>query len=189
MYSGTYPASLNAVDKIYQWAKNQSTTPLYLSEYARRAKSLYETGIAKDLNGNWIISSTGVRSIRLPILLGKPKMNDSDIAGWKKDVDGFYITLNGVRNRLSLYDKQKVNKDKPQVRLNNANAQLLRWQQKGNISHWSFEAHVPLEFEISDAADCVVVSEFSLVEYNTDSNTRGYRTTDTGRISGKLICE
>ncbi len=102
MYSGAYPVSLKAVMNVYDWALEQNTTPLYLSEYAKRARTLYETGIAKTLDGKWQITSSGIKSIRLPDSFGFPVIKQSNIAGWDYGPDGKYLTLSSPRSIVTL---------------------------------------------------------------------------------------
>ncbi|WP_319782913.1 endo alpha-1,4 polygalactosaminidase [Oceanisphaera sp. IT1-181] len=183
MYSGTYPASLKAVKDVHAWAIQQKVTPLYLSEYAMRAKTLYETGLAHTLDGRWQITSSGIKSLRLPHRLGTPVMNKSTIAGWEDSEDGKYLFLSDARATLTLSDQ----KDRT-VRLKNANGQLLKWQRLGNVIRWSILSHVPLEFELAHAAKCKQSGNTTLHQVSTVENTVRYTSEKAGLFSGELRC-
>lgn len=183
MYSGAYPASLKSLKNVYDWALNQKATPLYLSEYSSRAKQLYETGIAKTLDGNWLITSSGVRSIRLPKALGFPVINKSNIAGWEYGPDGKYLTLVSPRTRLVLSPKSSN-----QVRLANANAPLTTWVKNGKTIKWGFNSYVPFKLEIANGAHCKVNSNNPLIASFTTKNRLVLQSEHAGQFEGQLVC-
>ncbi|KLV02036.1 RNA-binding protein [Photobacterium aphoticum] len=188
MYSGAYPASLNGLKNVYDWAMKQPTTPLYLSEYAKRARTLYETGIAKTLNGDWLITSSGVKSIRLPNELGYPTTT-SQIAGWNKGPDGRYLILTSPRTRLTTSQQQEKG-----IRLQSVNGQLLKWEQQGNTISWSVYSHMPLTMTLAGVSQCQRQSG-DRVTIRRTVEQRQLRepiaiitTNKTGVISGTLRC-
>lgn len=188
MYSGAYPASLNGLKNVYDWAMKQPTTPLYLSEYAKRARTLYETGIAKTLNGDWLITSSGVKSIRLPNKLGYPTTT-SQIAGWNEGPDGRYLILTSPRTLLTTRQQQEKG-----IRLQSVNGQLLKWEQQGNTISWSVYSHMPLTMTLAGVSQCQRQSGDSVtirrtVEQRQPRERIAIITTNkTGVISGTLRC-
>jgi len=185
MYSGTYPASLQSLNNIYDWIEKQKTTPLYLSEYALRAKSLYETGLAKGLFGGWQIVSTGIKSVRVPLYLGMPEMKSSNIIGWNKEHDGNYLILNKVRTSLLLINRaEKMSIEKRLVR---ANAQILKWEKDKKKIYWKVLSHSSLKMTLRNFHLCKV-------ESNVQINVRHYgRLTQissklSGEIGGVINC-
>lgn len=183
MYSGTYPASLQAVKDVYAWAVQQKVTPLYLSEYAKRARTLYETGLARTLDGQWLVTSSGIKSLRLPHSIGTPVMEKSTIAGWESSEDGKYLILSEARTTLELSSH-----DDQSVRLKNANGKLLKWQRDGNAIKWSIHSHVPLEFELVNAAKCKQSGNATLHQTSKEDNTVRYSSNEAGLFSGVLRC-
>ncbi|RJX75156.1 RNA-binding protein [Vibrio sinensis] len=181
MYSATLPASLNALKQVYQWAKTQPLTPLYLSEYAQRASSLYETGIAKTLSGEWQIVSTGVKSIRLPDTLGYPK--GQAIAGWAQAEDGKYLILKQTR---SVFDSKMTNTQS--IRLKSANGIVLQWQQSSKIIDWTIKSHVPLEIDISGVTHCQILTGNKLNSRLISKNVIQFYSSQSGTLSGTLRC-
>ncbi|UXI04058.1 endo alpha-1,4 polygalactosaminidase [Photobacterium sp. TY1-4] len=182
MYSGAYPASLKGLTDVYDWAIQQEVTPLYLSEYAARAKALYETGLARTLDGQWLITSSGVQSIRLPHELGTPVMQQSTIAGWNDGEDGKYLILSQPRSMLTLGAQ-----DDPTIRLKNANGQLVKWQRDGDVIHWALKSYMPLKLELANAATCRLTGQEPLHQTQTENTVR-YTSDKAGLFRGELHC-
>ncbi|MGK0250291.1 MAG: hypothetical protein ACI910_003060, partial [Oleispira sp.] len=183
MYSGAYPASLNSLKAVHDWALKQKTTPLFLSEYSSRARQLYETGLAKTLDGDWLVTSSGVRSIRLSEELGFPVTDRSNIAGWAQGPDGKYLTLTSPRTRLALSTKSNTH-----VRLASANASLSKWVKNRNIIEWAFDSHVPFKLEIAHGARCKVNSNKPLTTSFTGKTTLVLQSAESGRFEGQFTC-
>lgn len=183
MYSGAYPVSLNSLIKVYDWALAEKVTPLYISEYSARAKHLYETSLAKTLDGNWLVNSTGVRSIRLARELGFPIMNQSNIAGWERGPDGKYVTLIAPRTQLTLSVKNHK-----QVRLSSANGVLTKWVVDNDSINWAFYSYVPLQLEIANAAGCSINTEGTLTFARKADQTLLLTSSQAGAFSGSLHC-
>ncbi|PSW20258.1 RNA-binding protein [Photobacterium sanctipauli] len=182
MYSGAYPASLKGLLDVYDWAMKQDATPLYLSEYAERARTLYETGIAKTLDGRWQVTTSGIRSIRLPNQLGYP--DSTQIAGWNAGPDGKYLILNQPRTTFTTRDTQPAG-----IRLKSANGQLLNWRNNNGKIAWSVKSHMPLKLEISGASTCSVVSGDALYQSKVDRQTLRLTSKKAGVLSGALRCQ
>ncbi len=182
MYSGAYPASLKAVTNVYDWALKQDTTPLYLSEYARRARTLYETGIAKTLDGAWQITSSGVKSVRFPNSLGYP--STKQIAGWNDGPDGKYLILSQSRSVI-----EPKNTPFNDLHLKSANGQILQWYRRGKEIDWKIKAHQPLQMQIVGAKQCQSTAGSSVKVKKLRSNVISVTTTSFGTFSGTLRCQ
>ncbi|WP_293227918.1 endo alpha-1,4 polygalactosaminidase [Moritella sp.] len=184
MYSGAYPASLNSLIKVYDWALAQKVNPLYISEYSARARQLYETSLAKTLDGRWLVNSTGVRSIRLANQLGFPVINQSNIAGWANGPDGKYITLISPRTQLTLSDKNHQ-----QVRLSSANGILTKWVENSDHINWAFHSYVPFQLEIANASHCTVQANQPLKLSRLADKTLVLKSSQSGQFSGSIYCK
>ncbi len=183
MYSGVYPASLKGLLKVYDWAQQQNLTPIHLSEYAGRASSLYQTGIGKSLSGQWVISSTGIRSLRLPDLLGPPNILLSEgVAGWNQGPDGKYLTLSQSRSRLDL----STSGNGPVFV--QANAILQQWQVEGAKIHWRFQSYVPLELDFRQSETCQLIVNKAIKPTRLANGSLRYATGQVGEVSGTLDC-
>ncbi|MGF1686742.1 endo alpha-1,4 polygalactosaminidase [Photobacterium japonica] len=192
MYSGAYPASVKGLKHVYDWALKQDATPLYLSEYAKRARTLYETGVAKTLDGEWLITSSGIKSIRLPESLGYPA-NESQIAGWNSGPDGRYLILTSPRTQLRTTPQPTAG-----IRLQSANGQLVKWQQQGDTITWAVKTHMPLKMTIAGVRQCRRQSGDNVtIKHNRQhaehpskqpSSSATITTQKTGLVSGTLRC-
>ncbi len=180
MYSGTYQSSLRALKSLYEYALSQEVTPLYLSEYAKRARTLYETGLAKTLDGRFVITSTGIRSIRVPKSFGTPV--SADIAGFNDCEDGNYLTLNKSRNFVSFAKSTPA-----KLMLKSSNGIVKKWKRNQNRVDFDILSYVPQTLKIWSDKNCQMVSthEFS---HSSDDGVQIYKTKDKGTISGSLIC-
>lgn len=153
MYSGVYPASINALVQLYNWVSQHELTPLYLSEYAERARNLYETGIAKSIeNELWYINSTGVRSVRINEKM-QPGALSNGVIGSTLGPDGNYLSLNQARSSVMLVNKKTKPFDgKPY--LAKANAVIESWQQNEQQIALSVLSHSKLKLSLAQATQC-----------------------------------
>ncbi|MGN1281354.1 MAG: endo alpha-1,4 polygalactosaminidase [Succinivibrio sp.] len=180
MYSGTYEASLNALKSLYEWALTQDVTPLYISDYAKRARTLYETGLSRTLDGVWSITSTGVRSIRIPHSMGYP-VSDC-IAGFNTAEDGSYLILKQNRNRLTFAGSHQV-----RTELKSANGMIEKWVKNGSHIDFTVRSYVPLKMEMWSKNRCQMVSSTEF-EHQRDGFVDTFTTQGRGLVSGTLIC-
>lgn len=181
MYSGTYPASLNALKSLYDYALSQDVTPMYLSEYAHRARTLYETSLGKTLNGQWLIVSNSIRSIRVPKEFGTPVSDD--IVGFNDGVDGNYLILKKHHNLLS-FTKAK----EPQgVLLKNANGIVRKWQKNGNKVDFEIKSYIPLKFSVYAKNNCQLVTTDEFKD-SKEGAVQVFTTENVGLFKGTLIC-
>ncbi|MDV5167551.1 endo alpha-1,4 polygalactosaminidase [Photobacterium rosenbergii] len=182
MYSGAYPASLNGLKKVYDWALIQDTTPLYLSEYAKRASALYETGVARTLDGQWQVTSTGIASVRLPESLGYPRGHQ--FAGWNAGPDGKFMILKQPKTRFTT-----ANTPDNELQLKSSNGKLITWDVTENTIGWSVLSHVPLKMVIRGAKSC---QSLSGVKLNTNKRGKGnieLSSSQKGLLEGTLKCQ
>ncbi|WP_413111890.1 endo alpha-1,4 polygalactosaminidase [Thaumasiovibrio sp. DFM-14] len=182
MYSGTYPASLKGLQRVYDWALDQAVTPLYLSEYAIRAAQLYETGIAKTLNDQWQITTTGVKSIRFPASLGVPV--SSDIAGWNKGPDGRYLIITNAKSLI--VGSNKIHNKQP--RLMSANGQVMRWENHQETISGDIFSHVPTTINIANAAHCRLARSNKPIAAQAVKQTLRLTSESSGLLSVQLRC-
>lgn len=180
MYSGTYQSSLRALKSLYEYALSQEVTPMYLSEYAQRARTLYETGLAKTLDGSFVFTSTGIRSVRTPKSYGYPV--SSNLAGFNDCEDGNYLILNKKRSYVAF---RKTRSSNPMLK--SANGIVNKWQLNNNRIEFEIQAYIPLKMKVWSDKNCQLVSshEFS---HSSDASVQLFETKDKGTISGTLIC-
>lgn len=64
-YSGDYPAALNALVGLFDWAEDQELHAVSASQYARLVRDARATRLARDDAGRWAISNMGdLRTVR-----------------------------------------------------------------------------------------------------------------------------
>lgn len=166
-YSGSKLASLKALQDVYQWAYQQNTTAMYLSDYARRANDFYRTGLAKVDDSTWLIKRPGaLNTLRIPVSMGKPDIaGSSNIIGFIRERDNYYIHLApGIKARLALSTQpersKKLTTSLPY--LHDSNGIIEQWQISDvNDQHWqltvSAAAGRPLEISLANRTKCQAV--------------------------------
>ncbi|MDX1525882.1 MAG: endo alpha-1,4 polygalactosaminidase [Pseudidiomarina maritima] len=154
MYSGVYPASIKALQDVYDWTLQQPLTPLYLSDYAIRAKSLYETGLARSITDErWRVISTGVRSLRLPAVAA---VSDS-VYGLAQGPDGYYGSFIPPHAEIWLADSSRmVSGTLPRPMITSANAMISGWRYSPAQQQWAVRGHsyVPLKLSMAAVSGC-----------------------------------
>ncbi len=147
-YSGTYPASLNALKTIYDYALDQQPTLLYLSDYAKRAEDFYNSAIAQDLNGQWLMQSQSLRTLRIPNALGYPLPNNS-IAGFNTINNDYYTHISKSNPSFTL------SPNKPQKPyLAHANVLIEQWHYQQDHIDTQFRGYTPIKLYIKSEQDC-----------------------------------
>ncbi|PSU36499.1 RNA-binding protein [Photobacterium lutimaris] len=182
MYSGAYPASLNSLKKVYDWALKQQSTPLYLSEYAHRARALYETGLARTLDGQWQIASTGVASIRLPDVLGYPSGNE--FAGWNSGPDGKFMILKQPKTRF-----RTNHSPDSAVHLESTNGTLVNWKITNNVIDWAVFTHMPFKMVVRGANNCKRIDGPHLTIKKRGEGKIELASHETGKLTGTIQCQ
>lgn len=186
MYSGMYSSSLGALDYLYQWAMRQAFTPLYLSEFAQRAHSLYETGMAYHLSGpGFRVRSTGVRSLRLPGDLYLSPLSRG-IAGVTQGPDGWYATLGAAVVELMPASNQQHLQGRPY--LQQANAIVQEWRLDANDLWLELQSHVPLQAELRQVAGCQIISQSPALKLSRQADTIQLSTAEPATVQLQLRC-
>lgn len=181
-YSGTYPASVNALKLVYEYAMRKPHTPAYLSEYAPRALDFYQSALAKDVHGRWYLQSQNLKTVRLPDELGIPRPRVG-VAGFHETKQGRYLHVTGTDPVIEI---GKVNKKTPYIA--HANVLLEAWQPSGKKTALTFTAHMSAEIIFKQAKGCVFVTDDQ--RFPVKAIKGGYQLTmPAGRYQGQLHCE
>ncbi len=150
-YSATKQASLSALNKVYDWALNQSVFNIYISEYFEKVMGFNHVVIAKTQEG-WLIRNYGaLRELRIPISAGYPDLSKSqNIAGYNKHGNSYYLHLGpDTQTYLQLQPKPPIN-----AYLASANARLTKFERTKDGLLFDFKGHMPLIFELANAKGC-----------------------------------
>lgn len=97
-YSGDYPSSLSALEKIYDWVGTQQTHPVEVSHYARIARDTRGTEIFGAGHERWLVVNRGdSRTVRLPALRGAriDLARSRGITGWRIEHGKAYVHTDG----------------------------------------------------------------------------------------------
>lgn len=154
-YSASKRASLNALDRVYQWALRQQVMNIYASEYAQKVLDFNRAVVARTADG-WLIRTSGaLREVRAPVSLGTPDIAASqNIAGYSRQGNEQYIHLADGEARL------RFGADSPrQPYIVDANARIERWQRNGSTIQFALQGHVPLRFSLGNVGACRVSAD------------------------------
>jgi len=192
MYSGIYPSSIQALRQVYDWAISQPVTPLFLSEYAARASTLYETGLAKSIRHSpadniWEVTSTGIRSLRIGLDM-TPAAGSTGFAGQSAGPDGKYLSLAGNHATLSLLPSDQRPAFGGQPYLQSANGIVHQWQWQGQELLIEMESHTALRMTIAQRGSCQVLQTDPQIQTQLTDGALNITTTAAGRHSLRLQC-
>jgi uncharacterized protein (TIGR01370 family) len=152
VYSASKRASLNALDRVYQWALKQNVMNVYASEYAQKVLDFNRMVVARGADG-WIVRGGGaLRELRIPNALGVPDVASSRaVAGYQPRGDQVYVHLT---------DGDALLQTAPQVPtqpyLVEANGRITNWSQERSNMQFSLQAYVPLRFALANVSGCRV---------------------------------
>ncbi|MFC6923005.1 endo alpha-1,4 polygalactosaminidase [Microbulbifer taiwanensis] len=107
-YSGSEKAAVRALHQVYRYVQGQPINPMYLSDYAKRARGFYSLALGRDTVGNWHIANTGaLRTLRIDDRSLYPDMDASrGIAGYLDTDAGRYLHLSAARALLTTTGSQ-----------------------------------------------------------------------------------
>lgn len=151
MYSASKTASLNALQRVYDWVLTQPVTPMFASDYIERAQGFFSMTLARRPDNIYEIRDAGaLRTLRLPVSSGYPDITNSrNVAGFFDHQGVRYIHLSSGDADLALAP------DKPTAPyLAYANAKLTRWTSQRNGTRFSLAGSLPLRFALGQARGC-----------------------------------
>ncbi|MGB1108833.1 MAG: bifunctional glycoside hydrolase 114/ polysaccharide deacetylase family protein [Gammaproteobacteria bacterium] len=187
-YSGDYPASVKALNRVYDWAMKQQPLPLFVSEYAPVVTDFQRVALARDAQGRWAVRGSGdLRSLRLSEEQGWPDLERSQgVAGVRELPQGRYVHLiPGEPVRLALTSQRPT---KPH--LVRSNARLLAWTQSADKIDLRLKGHLPIELEIGAIANScrLKLGNGQTITAQAEKGTAVFKLTlkDTGNAA--LLC-
>lgn len=181
-YSAASPGALRALHQVYEYVLTQETLPVYTSTWSDVATQWYHTGVARHLDGGWVIQGTQhMRTLRLPTSLGWPDLQRStNVAGVREIASGRYVALSGT-NDAQLY----LTPHAPQTpHLRYANGRIDTWQHlsPGNITLSLAAEQVPLQVELAATQGCQVSAPTARLEQRGTSTFLHYGSARGERI-------
>ena len=113
-YSGGKLASINAIKKVSGYVSKLPTTPLFASDYIRRALGFYSAVLVKDLDGNYRVTTGGrvlkvpwqVKTLRIPLSWGLPTIKGG-ISGFKRYKKSRYVHIANPKEAELTFSRKK----------------------------------------------------------------------------------
>jgi polysaccharide biosynthesis protein PelA len=151
-YSGSKQASLNALKRVYDWAMQQETMPIYASDYIRKVLNYRKVGIAKRSDDSWRVTGLhDIKTLRLDRNSGWPQdVNAFNIVGWRNLHDGVYLHV-GTGSVVEFTSGSQPNRS---LRLRQSNGRIVKWHKndKKNIN-FRIKGNVPVLMEVENAGE------------------------------------
>ncbi|WP_407899995.1 bifunctional glycoside hydrolase 114/ polysaccharide deacetylase family protein [Ferrigenium sp. UT5] len=173
-YSASKPASLKALERVFEWALAQPLTPVHVSDYVRRVQDFNQMVVARTREG-WRVRGSGeLRELRAPVSLGQPVIHaDSGVAGFNRYDNQHYLHLGGSEASIRF---RPVATAAPY--LVSANARIERVTSSetadGTTVKLALRGHVPLQFELSLGARCGVQADGRAIRADSAHNGVSY---------------
>jgi hypothetical protein len=163
-YSGSKSASLKALEKVYDWVQMQQTTPMFASEWIRKAMDFRKAATGVEDNATLVYVPSSIRTLRYDLLNGYPDLKRSKgIIGYSGHNDQRYLHLDGSGSYRVVMQK-RAPKEYSLVYGNG----VLRSR---SGSHYVFESHPPLRVVFRNFERCDVQSGDAFTRRETQSGT------------------
>jgi polysaccharide biosynthesis protein PelA len=112
------------LDQLATEQRNSEILPLWVDEYARRARAFQTASIARTLDGEWSLFGDALRTVRLPVAAMTPHIS-GDVTGYSDRNADRYIHL--ARNHAILRPGQDKERQASSLRMISAAAPLQSW--------------------------------------------------------------
>lgn len=151
-YLTTKAAGLKSLDKVFAYALSQETTPVYVSDYARKVLDFQSMAVARTDTGWRVRGAKALRTLRLPAIMGAPNLALSQaVAGFANQQGDVYAHLSDDSADLVLGGVATS-----AVRLVSANGRVEGFEPVPGGYRWQLNAYVPLKFTLANAQACQV---------------------------------
>jgi len=148
-YSGTKASALDALKEVHQWAVNEETFPIWISDFTKKVKEFQKLSLAKRLDGGWDIrGAEKLRTLRLSPQSGWPNFQKSvGVIGVRDAPQGRYVSLMPKQKKVLLY-LQDVKPDTPY--LVQANGVVKQWQVTPQGISFQIRSHGQVEMVVAN---------------------------------------
>jgi len=153
-YSGSKLASLNALKEVYAWAIKQKTTPLYASQYIKKARDFYATAIGVTASDTYEIHNSGfLRTVRFDQHIELDLDNSRGVAGYTHEHGVTYITLDSRPTRTL----KLANHPPKRPYLIDANGWVDRVDRQEHNDRFKLHANLPLCATFYQPRGCTLI--------------------------------
>jgi hypothetical protein len=151
-YLTTKLAGMTSLDRVFAYALAQETTPVFVSDYARKVLDFQDLVIARTPGGWRVRGASYLRTLRLPVAMGFPDLQQSTgIAGYRSAQNDGYAHLGSDNAELVLRPTESSG-----MRLVSANARIESAEPTADGYRWNLAGNVPLKFTLAHAGNCRV---------------------------------
>ncbi len=184
-YSAAKRASLAALHRVYDWALAQRPHPIHASEYVAKVLDFNRMVIARTAGGYLIRGAGNVRELRMPLAAGYPDLHRSKgVAGFADHQGERYLHLAGGEAFVALTATPPA-----RAHLAFANARIGTFERHADRTTWSLKGHVPLEFQLANAARCEVRVGDAPIDPSAVSDGRShYNFESHGAKDATVVC-
>lgn len=178
-------AGMKSLDKVFTYALAQETTPVYVTDYARKVIDFQNLAIAKTPLGWRVRGAAHLRTLRLPAALGVPDIAASEaVAGFNLVRDEVFVHLGSDTAELVLTTDQQT---KP--RLVSANGHVERFEKTGEGFRWDLSGYVPMKFSLAHVQGCRVrVAGRELKPIRVNGDTSEFEITEHAARPLETLC-
>jgi len=178
-YSASKRSAISALHKVYRYALKQRVTPVYSSEYLRKAIDFEDFVLARDVRQpadgsiRWhYASGKYLRTLRL-------RRSETDRIDWRRSaglsgrelgVEGDYLHLTGQTGTFLVRSSASSEPAVPLVR--NGNGRITYFKRSGQATRLGFTAHVKGILELEHATRCKVRSGRAVLKAVTRRSTK-----------------
>ncbi len=155
-YSGSKKASLAALRYVYDWAIQQDTLDLFVSEYVNIVLDFNQLNIAQFKKG-WLIHTRGeLKEFRLSQKLGYPDLKHSqNVIGYNVYGKDWYVHLGPKKQ--SYLQLQKAPPKIPYLVSSNGRVKHFSRGENGDFS-LTLQGHMKLHFTLANMKSCQLLS-------------------------------
>ncbi|MCX8084618.1 MAG: endo alpha-1,4 polygalactosaminidase [Calditerrivibrio sp.] len=155
-YSGSKLSSLNALKEAYNYATSQKITPMFPSQYIKRALDFYSTLVAKEVRSeSWIIKTSGdLKTLKIPTSENVEPIINSSSVGFSDHNDMIYIHLsNSNTHRIQL---GKNSRQTPYLK--EANGIITSYKYTKTKRFYRISGYTNLEVVLKNVINCSIRS-------------------------------
>jgi hypothetical protein len=161
-YITTKAAGMKSLDKVFAYAMDQETTPVYVADYARKVLDFQTMAIARTATGWRVRGGKDLRTVRMPASMGLPVIQKSEeVAGFTTYQGEVYTHLSDDAAELVLTTTQTSS-----AHLVSVNGRIEKFEHLPNGGRWNLNAYVPLKFTLANAGACQVKVAGRLLKAN-----------------------